>query len=301
MARRHKHEEHANHEAWAIPYGDLVTLLLAFFVVMYALSSVNEGKYRVLSDSLQAAFRGTPQTMEPVQVGHKQVGSGADLKVSLVQQSVLAGQPRALLAPVPADNRELPSGNIAVGLPQEPKDPQATALANSLVRVADNVENAMQDLIQKNLVVVRRRGVWVEVEIRTDILFASGVATLPPSAQEILGRLADTLKPFPNPVRVEGHTDNRPINTVAFPSNWELSAARAASVVHLFSKRGIDPSRLMVVGFGEQHPAQANDSPEGRNANRRVLLLIMGNDKMPEPDTIQSMTQQLPARGQVLQ
>ena len=66
---RHKHEEHTNHEAWAIPYGDLITLLLAFFVVMYAISSVNAGKYRVLSDSLNAAFRGTPSTMEPVQVG----------------------------------------------------------------------------------------------------------------------------------------------------------------------------------------------------------------------------------------
>ena len=76
MARRHKHEEHANHEAWAIPYGDLITLLLAFFVVMYAMSSVNEGKYRVLSDSLVAAFNGAPRTLEPIQVGEKQVGPG---------------------------------------------------------------------------------------------------------------------------------------------------------------------------------------------------------------------------------
>src|SRR4029078_5855718 len=88
MARKKKHEEHANHEAWAIPYGDLITLLLAFFVVMYAISSINEGKFRVLSDSLQAAFRGTPRTLDPVQVGQKTRGSGADIAMTIVQQSM---------------------------------------------------------------------------------------------------------------------------------------------------------------------------------------------------------------------
>ena len=97
MARKHKHEEHANHEAWAIPYGDLVTLLLAFFVVMYAISSINEGKFRVLSDSLNAAFRGVPKTLEPLQVGEKTRGSGADIAVSIVQQATMDGQPRQLL------------------------------------------------------------------------------------------------------------------------------------------------------------------------------------------------------------
>ena len=95
--RRKKHEEHANHEAWAIPYGDLITLLLAFFVVMYAISSVNEGKFRVLSDSLQAAFRGAPKTLDPVQVGEKTRGSGADIAVSIVQQANIEGQPRQML------------------------------------------------------------------------------------------------------------------------------------------------------------------------------------------------------------
>ena len=88
---------------------------------------------------------------------------------------------------------------------------------------------------------MRRHGKWVEVEIRTDILFPSGVATLSPPAEQVLQQLAETLKPFPNSIRVEGHTDNRPISTAAFPSNWELSAARAASVVHLFTRAGMDP------------------------------------------------------------
>src|SRR5690606_24437948 len=142
----------------------------------------------------------------------------------------------------------------------------------------------MQHLIDRELIVVRRHGLWVEVEIRTDILFPSGVATLSPSAELVLEQLAATLAPFPNPIRVEGHTDNRPINTRAFPSNWELSAARAASVVHLFTRAGLRPERLAVIGLGEYRPIETNDTPEGRNKNRRVVLVILSGNGMPEGD-----------------
>jgi chemotaxis protein MotB len=126
--------------------------------------------------------------------------------------------------------------------------------------------------------------VWVEVEIRTDILFPSGVATLSPEAQNILKQLALTLKPFPNAIRVEGHTDNRPIKSAAFTSNWELSAARAASVVHLFTDAGMDPHRLAIVGLGEYRPAYPNDTEQNRNLNRRVLLVILSGTGNPEGD-----------------
>lgn len=254
-----------NHEAWAIPYGDLVTLLLAFFVVMYSVSSVNEGKFRVLSDSLVAAFRGQPKTLKPIQVGTKQLGSGADIKISIVQQAILEGQPRMFEKPIPdGDDKNLKG-----------RKSEEVRVSKELQAVAAQVEAAMADLIERSLLVVRRRSTYVEVEIRTDILFLSGDAMLTPSARTALEKLADVLNIFPNPVRVEGHTDNRPINTKIFPSNWELSAARAASVVHLFTDRGLDPTRLAVMGLGEYRPAQPNDTPEGRNANRRVLLVIM--------------------------
>jgi chemotaxis protein MotB len=116
---------------------------------------------------------------------------------------------------------------------------------------------------------------WLEIEINTDILFPSGSGGFSASAEPILDKLAEVLKPFPNPIRVEGHTDDRPIHTNSFPSNWELSAARAASVVHQFTKQGIDPLRLEIVGFGEFHPRQPNASTEGRNANRRVAVLVL--------------------------
>lgn len=282
MARRHKHEEHTNHEAWAIPYGDLVTLLLAFFVVMYAISSVNEGKYRVLSDSLFAAFRGSPRTLEPVQVGEKAVGSGADIQMTIVQQAMLDGQPRSMLetTPISAAERSHKSRHADTTYTSEVQ--QTEQAVAQLEEVAEEVEQAMAGLVEKKLIAVRRHKLWVEVEIRTDILFPSGVARLSPDAVSVLQQLAGILQPFPNPIRVEGHTDNRRINTAAFPSNWELSSARAASVVHLFTQAGINPARLAVIGLGEYRPAQSNDTPEGRNANRRVLLVILSGEAPPE-------------------
>ena len=282
--RRRKHEEHGNHEAWAIPYGDLMTLLLAFFVVMYAISSVNAGKYRVLSDSLFAAFRGAPRSMQPIQVGEKQVGTGADMNTTIVQQAMLDGKAQSRLAPVPlavgmAKSGASGSSPIAGTLP-----PQAAAAAAALSRVADEVARAMDQLVRKDMVTVRRSDFWIEVEMRTDILFPSGSARLADHAVDIIERLGGVLAPFPNPIRVEGHTDNKPIKTAVFYSNWELSAARAGSVVRVLSTHGVSPDRLAVIGYGEQRPLMPNDTADGRNANRRVVIVILSTELMRQTD-----------------
>jgi chemotaxis protein MotB len=280
--RRRKHEEHANHEAWAIPYADLLTLLLAFFVVMYAISSVNAGKYRVLSDSLFAAFRGAPRSLEPIQVGDKQVGTGTDPRPTAAQGAVLEGKSASTLKPVP----------VEVGLAQNGGDfsapgklpPQAAAAAAALSRVADEVERAMDQLVQKDLVTIRRSDFWIEVEMKTDILFPSGSATLANNAAGIIEKLGHVLAPFPNPIRVEGHTDNLPIKTVIFNSNWELSAARAGSVVRVLANHGVSPDRLAVIGYGEQRPLKTNATADGRNANRRVVVVILSTELMRQQD-----------------
>jgi chemotaxis protein MotB len=285
MARKKRHEDHINHEAWAIPYGDLITLLLAFFVVMYAISSVNEGKFRVLSDSLNAAFRGSPKSLEPVQVGEKSRGNGADIRMSIVNQAVINGQPRNMLeaihvqegATAAGDGEKRGQAGGAKLLPAE------HPMAQQLKRVADELEGALQNLVDANLVAVRRHEFWLEVEVRTDILFPSGVATLSDKAIPALDALATTLVHYPNPVRVEGHTDDRPIASRLYPSNWELSAARAASVVHRFANAGVHPDRLSVIGFGEYRPAQPNDSATGRDANRRVVIVILAGEGAPAP------------------
>lgn len=268
MARKHEHEEHVNHEAWAIPYGDLVTLLLAFFVVMYAVSSVNEGKYRVLSDSLTAAFRGTPRTMEPVPVGDKPAKAKGDDTVAGIKPN------QAIKFPDPVEAEA------------EKKASEDEALQLQLRQMTEDLQNAMQVLIDQDMIRVQRAPSWVEVEIKTDILFPSGSAEIETAAVEILESLAAILAERPYPIRIEGHTDNRPIKTAQFPSNWELSAARASRIVRLFEQRGITASRMVVAGMGENQPLADNATPDGRNRNRRVALVILGappaaGDPMP--------------------
>ncbi len=266
MARKKKHEEHVNAEAWAIPYGDLVTLLFALFTVMYAMSSVNEGKFRVLSDSMIAAFHGAPKSMQPVNIGDKQPGKSGD--------KPLVGVAPTALIKIKAENNTR-DGEFSPRSPKITEGLPSADLPGAMIRMERQVQNAMQALIDAKLVTVRRESMWLEIEINTDILFPSGGASFSPSAVAVLDQLAAVLQPFPNPIRVEGHTDDRPIKTAAFPSNWELSASRAASVVHRFTADGIDPLRLEIVGFGEFHPRQSNDSSEGRNANRRVAVLVL--------------------------
>jgi len=192
---------------------------------------------------------------------------------------------------------------VSPGINLAPRDPTAGAgrtpddLPGALIRMERQVQNAMQALIDAKLVTVRRENMWLEIEINTDILFPSGAGAFAAQAAPVLDKLAEVLKPFPNPIRVEGHTDNRPIRTQSFPSNWELSAARAASVVHEFTQAGIDPLRLEIVGFGEFHPRQPNDSVEGRNANRRVAILVLEEVSPGGAVTARAPDSQTPAAG----
>jgi len=293
MARKKKHEDHQNHEAWAIPYGDLVTLLFALFTVMYAMSSVNEGKYRVLSDSLVAAFRGSPKTDQPITTEKDSGGKGGDRHLSGMRPTALM----KLRDPKPEKAGgyigEKGAGSDEVLMKGSRG---ADASGQALYQMADEVRRALQGLIDKNLVHVRQTKDSLEVEIRTDILFASGVARVQPAAVPVLGTVAGILKPFPNAIRVEGHTDNRPIATAAFPSNWELSAARAANVVELFAKSGVDPLRMQVLGLGEFRPAVPNDTVEGRNTNRRVVIVVLENKPVDgAPDPIDAAIASVPA------
>lgn len=237
--RRKQHEEHQNHEGWAIPYGDLVTLLLAFFVVMYAISQVNEGKYRVLSQSLQAAFRGEPTTIIPIQAE---------------DPLVIAAEPAVIQLPV--------------------LDLRALAMRD----LARQTMSAMDPLIRQGLVDVEVGNGKLTIAIRSDMLFESGSAAPSAQARSVAVLLGEVLRAFPVNVKVEGHTDNVPISSGNFPSNWELSAARAASVVHLLIASGVKPPRLAAVGYGEFQPVAPNATADGRNANRRVVLLVEADE-----------------------
>jgi len=275
VARKQPHEEHVNHEAWAIPYGDLITLLLAFFVVMYAVSSVNEGKYRVMAEALAEAFGGPPRSIQPIQIGKIQK-DGDDRPRPVVQAQnrvtpAMGGGMRAL-------NRvDLPGTPDSMRRQQQANNEERLTgrAAAQLKAIREEIDKALIELIEQDLVVVRRTALTLEIEIKADILYPSGSAALTSNAKPVIEQLATILAPHDNPIRVEGHTDNVPISTLAFPSNWELSAARATSVVHLFIERNVDPRRLSIQGHGEFKPVAPNDSAENRNMNRRVVIVIM--------------------------
>ena len=258
--RKKKHEEHVNHEAWAIPYADLMTLLLAFFVVMYAVSVVNEGKFRVMSESMTEAFNGGSQAIAPPSPDKRAAPAAWP---SLLQPTSTFDAPLApLRAPLPLRR---------TAAPPAARDSERPS---TLKRIEGQVRQALQPLIDKQLVVLRRTPDRLEIEIRTDILFPSGVARLSPSAGQVLSQLASILAPFANPLRVEGFTDDVPISTPLYPSNWELSAARAASVARLFAGHGVRPDRLGILGWGDVRPLASNATAAGRNQNRRVLVVV---------------------------
>jgi chemotaxis protein MotB len=272
MARKKKHEEHENHERWLVSYADFITLLFAFFVVMYSLSAINEGRFRVLSESLAAAFRSTPKALDPIQLGQQ---SKPDLIASQQMQRQTFGGMDLRNAPIRLPPR--PIQTMARGSEAGSAEGER-GLGRVMKEIAGRIEQAMAPLIEKGLVSVRRYRYWIEIEIKTNILFASGSALLEKNALPVLHEVGEVLKDYTNRIQVEGFTDDVPIRNAVYPSNWELSAARAMSVVHMLARGGISPARLSAVGYGEFRPVADNDSEEGRARNRRVVLVVLSEE-----------------------
>ena len=240
MARRRHQEEHENHERWLVSYADFITLLFAFFVVMYSISSINEGKYKILSDSLTGVFNQPDRAIKPIPVGDERP------RTTEPDQS-LVDEKRELSAP------------------------------DSLESIANSVREAFGELIRSEQLRVSGNELWIEIELSSSLLFTSGDAVPNNAAFDIIEKVAKILSPFENPIHVEGFTDNQPIQTAQFPTNWELSTARAASIVRMLAMDGVNPSRMAAVGYGEFQPVADNGTAEGRGRNRRVVLVISRN------------------------
>jgi chemotaxis protein MotB len=244
MARRRKGEdEHENHERWLVSYADFITLLFAFFVVMYSLSSLNEGKYRIMSDSVVSAFRN--------------IASNSD-------------SPRIISSPIPS---------IRPQVTPPPSDTQETeearkSRAERVKNMAEEIRKVLAPLVADGQVRVTEGAFGITVEINASVLFAPGEAQLGADAVRALRAVAEVVAGAEFPITVEGHTDITPIATAMFPSNWELSAVRASSVVRLFVDGGVKPSRLTAAGYGDQRPVADNATADGRARNRRVTILI---------------------------
>lgn len=252
MARRKFEEEPDHQDRWLVSYADLLTLLFAFFVVMYAISSVNTGKYKVLSNALGTAFG-------RLDVSGRSSSIGADPHNG-------AGMPR----PLPLQRRA--PGEAALRREKE-----------HMTNMARDILKALAPLISQGKVRVTQSSRGISVEINASVLFAQGDARLTDESSQAMRAVAKVLKDDTHAIQVEGHTDNVPIRNAIFPSNWELSAVRASSVVRLFIDNGIAELRLTAVGHGANRPIASNETPEGRQRNRRVQIMILSD--LPDPAT----------------
>ena len=264
MARRRKNdEEHENHERWLVSYADFITLLFAFFVVMYSLSSLNEGKYRVMSDSVVQAFRN---------IGPHDTG-----------RQIVALAPPPSIRPLPATAAETEL------------EEQRRAKAERVRNMAEEIRKVLAPLVADGQVRVTEGAFGITVEINASVLFAPGEAQLGPDAVRALRAVAQVVADAEFPITVEGHTDVTPIASAMFPSNWELSAVRASSVVRLFVENGVRPSRLTAAGYGDQRPVADNATAEGRARNRRVAILV--ESRLVEPAVVPQPTPSAKASG----
>jgi chemotaxis protein MotB len=227
MRRNRKRPDHdkENLERWLLTYADLITLLLAFFIVMYSMSQIDAKKFGKMADALQGVLKGGDNIF--LQGEQKTKGHGL-----------------------------LKLGNLRI--------------------LQSRVEEKFKKLGKENKVQTEITERGLVVHIVESALFKEGSAELEPRAREVLDLIFDNIKDIPNHIRVEGHTDDRPINTVKYPSNWELSAARATAVTRYFiNVHGFPPDKISALGYGEYRPMRPNNSPENRAQNRRVDVVIL--------------------------
>jgi chemotaxis protein MotB len=285
VARRQVIEDHVSHERWLVSYADFITLLFAFFVVMYSISQVSESKYRILSDTLTEAF--SKQGLENL--------SAEKTESSLTLDPFQSGDPARAVKDSVIELNETPVPEQKEGEGGAHDGDRDDHLAGDFNSINDRIEKDFGDLIEKRLVTTRGNEEWLEIELSSKLLFGSGSAELNVQALELMGSMANLLKGHKNPVRVEGFTDNQPIKSPLFPSNWELSAARAAAVVQLFIEEGVEPHRLAAVGYGEHQPIADNTTQEGQEKNRRVVLMISKTGRLrPTLPTLETAVAETP-------
>jgi chemotaxis protein MotB len=265
--RSHAAAGHDNDERWLLTYADMITLLMALFMVLFSISSVNVSKYETLQESLKAAFSGSvlPGGRAILQSGSE--STKAHTPATSEVPSIVALTPN-IPKPTTATSSQLSQAqSIAAAAKQEQQSfKQLQGQLNQYIK-AHGLTGQVQTVIDRRGLVVR---------VLTDrILFDSGQATLRPIGLPLLGEIANLLNvDRREPIVVEGHTDNVPISTAEFPSNWELSTARATTVVRYLTTQGINRTRLSAAGYADLHPIASNATDAGRALNRRVEIVL---------------------------
>lgn len=253
MLRKRKKEESPGVGAplWMLTYGDMITLVLTFFILLYSYSTLDAIKWKQAVSSVKGSLgvleRGTTiNEMDLIGLGQPDENF-SDLKITAQD---LADFER---------------------LQQEKREMEALqAVLSSLLKEID----------QRIIIDIDERGVVLRFE--DSVLFDKGKADLKPNAKIVLDKVGNILSPLDNHIRIEGHTDNLPINTIMFPSNWELSTSRATNVLRYLLEHGLDPQKLSAVGYGEYHPLVENINEENRQKNRRVDIVILRESLAPQ-------------------
>jgi len=277
MARKRIPEDPEDKDRWLISYADLMTSMFAFFVVLYAVSSVQEKKFLQMSSSLGNAL-GNPSAPISSKLGN--ISSNPLMLENLqLPTDFLAPEPISVLIPpaleltsiseepTPVNPTEITKANEE----QQKLEQNKTQIKN----IANELEQRLAPLVNQGKVHVTLSNWGISIEINASILFGAAEAKLNPESIQILQPIADILKDQSQLIHVAGYTDNKVINNAYYPSNWELSAARASSVVRLLIDAGIDSKRLAAVGNADNQAIATNATPEGRMRNRRVQLSIM--------------------------
>ena len=258
-----EHEEHVNHEAWVIPYADMLTLLMGLFLVLWAISTQDLKKLQEFGASFSGA------------VGINVVASGGDgvLDGSSSPTTTVPVGPQLEAAAQAALEREQQAEAARAA-----EDAELTAV-ESAIRASAESQGIGHALSFRR----EERGLVVSI-LTDDVLFDSGSALLRRDGIAVLDALAPTLRILPNHLSVEGHTDDRPIATSTYPSNWELSTARAATVLrYLVDRQGFAPDRISASGYADRRPVASNETNEGRAQNRRVDLAVLTNEQTHSP------------------
>jgi chemotaxis protein MotB len=277
--RRHGGAEHESEERWLLTYADMITLLMALFMVLFSISSVNISKYETLQKSLKAAFSGNilPGGKSVAQQGATANSANVPSKVEL-----------QAIEPVATEGSSAMQNSTAHGATTAPTAAASSSAAAAAATAAAQKQAAEFARIKAELeayaashgfaksvkATIEARGLVIRV-LTDDLLFASAQATLDPRADGLLGEISQLLNlDETHPISVEGNTDNVPIHSGLYPSNWELSTARASTVVRFLIAHGVGASRLTALGNAEQHPVDSNATAAGRARNRRVEIVM---------------------------
>ena len=274
--QQHQHDEPEQLDRWLVSYADYMTLMFALFVVLYAMSVVKDEEFSALADTLTNVFERPAKT-----------GSGSSGRGVLPQAAPQSDFDRYGSSLESAEGPELVADASTLS------DVRQQFLGSPLVSLEQELNQALANLIEQGVVNIQQDENWLIIELNSGLLFASGSATATSSARTLLNEITDIINPINNFIRIRGYTDDQPINNELFSSNWELSVARATSVLRVLETLGTPSHRMAIEGYGQYYADSSNATAEGRAENRKVVIAVSRYGYLPDELELQQQSEAL--------